>query len=473
MSSTARVPTVSIRYTIPAIFAALIVVTVGVIGWLAFRSGQQAIDGLATQLSRETTARIEEHASAYVTTPHLFHQINAAAIRTDNLDAGNFGGLEPYLWEQVRLTGSVPFIYYGTEQGEIVGVERKEDGAMALWILDKEEDPNLNIFPLDDDHVRLDPVDSIPFDPRGRPWYVAAVETGGPTWSTIYPDISRPILVITAVAPVYDAGGTLQGVLGIDLSLGQISDFMRDLEIGRTGQAFIVERTGDIVASSADEPPSITTDEGQERLNVVDSGEPLIRSVGQALQEQFGGLEQIDTGRQLILALDGVDHFVQVASLQDGRGLDWLIVVVVPETDFMEPIYSSVRSTVVLGLAILALAAVSGFFVARWFIRPVMAVADAAAAVEAARFVPESLEPVARRTDELGTLARLFQRMAQEVHAREQWLKQQLQQLRIEIDEVRRKKQVDGIVETEFFRDLQAKARTMRGRGEPEDKEDS
>jgi GAF domain-containing protein len=53
---------------------------------------------------------------------------------------------------------------------------------------------------------------------------------------------------------------------------------------------------------------------------------------------------------------------------------------------------------------------------------------------------------------------------ALEAYIREQSLRQEIQQLRIEIDEVRRQQQVSEIVETDFFQDLQAKARAMRRR---------
>jgi CHASE3 domain sensor protein/GAF domain-containing protein len=53
---------------------------------------------------------------------------------------------------------------------------------------------------------------------------------------------------------------------------------------------------------------------------------------------------------------------------------------------------------------------------------------------------------------------------ALEAYIREQGLKQEIQQLRIEIDEAKRQKQVSEIVDTDFFQDLQAKARTMRSR---------
>jgi hypothetical protein len=72
------------------------------------------------------------------------------------------------------------------------------------------------------------------------------------------------------------------------------------------------------------------------------------------------------------------------------------------------------------------------------------------------------LEPVAARDDSLGQLARVFGRMAEEVRAREQRLRDEVQQLRIEIDEARAAKQVEEITETDYFRTLQTTADRLR-----------
>jgi GAF domain-containing protein len=56
---------------------------------------------------------------------------------------------------------------------------------------------------------------------------------------------------------------------------------------------------------------------------------------------------------------------------------------------------------------------------------------------------------------------------ALEAYIREQSLRQEIRQLRIEIDEVKRQQQVSEIVESDFFQDLQARARAMRGRKSP------
>ena len=90
----------------------------------------------------------------------------------------------------------------------------------------------------------------------------------------------------------------------------------------------------------------------------------------------------------------------------------------------------------------------------------------AAAAVEAGQFALDSLDGVAARADALGQLGRVFQNMAREVYAREQALKQQVQELelRIQIDEAKKAREVAEITETEYFRDLCAKAQRLRQR---------
>ena len=89
-------------------------------------------------------------------------------------------------------------------------------------------------------------------------------------------------------------------------------------------------------------------------------------------------------------------------------------------------------------------------------------VTAAAAAVEAGTYTWDALDEVARRTDQLGQLARVFQRMIREVYAREERLKQEVQQLRIEIDQNKTARQVAEITETDYFKDLERKIAKLR-----------
>jgi CheY-like chemotaxis protein len=86
----------------------------------------------------------------------------------------------------------------------------------------------------------------------------------------------------------------------------------------------------------------------------------------------------------------------------------------------------------------------------------------AATGIEGGTYELDVLDPVVVRTDELGTLARVFQTMAREVRAREERLIAQVRELKIEIDEQRQAKQVAEITESEFYKHLSAEAEELR-----------
>ena len=98
------------------------------------------------------------------------------------------------------------------------------------------------------------------------------------------------------------------------------------------------------------------------------------------------------------------------------------------------------------------------------YLQQVGLVTAAAAAIKANTFQPESLDEVARRSDELGQLALVFQEMARQVYAREQQLQRQVQQLRIEIDQARNASEVAEITESDFFQQLLGRADELRNR---------
>ena len=90
-------------------------------------------------------------------------------------------------------------------------------------------------------------------------------------------------------------------------------------------------------------------------------------------------------------------------------------------------------------------------------------VTSAAVAVEEGIYEPESLDEVAQRTDELGQLARVFQRMVKQVYAREQRFKAEIAALTIQIDESLKAQEVAEITETDYFQALAQRAEELRG----------
>jgi len=437
---------VPLRIILVVPFVFQIFTVVGLVGWLSLRNGQKAVNDLAARLSREVSARIEEHVQTLADFPQLFLQMNATAIRTGNLDIEDFPRVERYFWQQVQLTNLVPALYYGDEAGKFILL--KKENPDLVYIRDESTASRRQIYQLDQQGNRTNLIKTDEYDPRTRPWYKAAVQAGKPTWSPIYLFTAAPDLGITPVVPIYNDKGSLRGVLAIDFTLSQISDFLRSLKISRSGQAFIIERSGEIVASSANELPFVTTKEGRERRNAIHSNNLLIQSAAQYLQKRFGVFDRINSNQQLIFELNGKRQFVQVTPLQDGRGLDWLMVVVIPEADFMERIDANTQSTVALCLVALILATVLGILTARSITQPILLLSEASSAIAkraaTSDFASGELDPKIelKGVNELEVLADSFNHMAQQLResfialeVAKQELEQRVEQRTAELNE--------------------------------------
>ena len=73
-------------------------------------------------------------------------------------------------------------------------------------------------------------------------WYADTVRAGRPTWSAIYSWEDKPeIFSISFNTPIYSAG-QLQGVIGVDMVLSQLSTWLAEIWRHQGGLALIVER---------------------------------------------------------------------------------------------------------------------------------------------------------------------------------------------------------------------------------------
>jgi class 3 adenylate cyclase/HAMP domain-containing protein len=358
-------------------FVLQIFAVVGLVGYLSFRNGQKAVNDLATELSRRITDRIDQHLQNYLSTPHLLQKVTASAIRNGNLNSENFTRLERQFWSDIQLSDAVDYVFFGNEEGHFIGVQRYQDGRIVVKFRDWSTAPKRAIYELDEKGDRTKFIKSQDYDPRNRYWYKETLKTKAQTWSSIEISADLGVLQITPATPIYDRKGNLRGVLGTNLILSQISDFLRGLKISQSGKAFIIERSAELVASSTQEPPYITKDKEPVRLKASHSSEPAIKLTMNRLREKIGNLQQIKSTQHFTFAIEGKKQLVQVTPLQNVKGLDWLIVVIIPEDDFMAQINANTRNTVYLCICALGVATLLGLFTARWISKPIFKLSQA------------------------------------------------------------------------------------------------
>lgn len=101
-----------------------------------------------------------------------------------------------------------------------------------------------------------------------------------------------------------------------------------------------------------------------------------------------------------------------MAPWQDKLGLDWLVVLVIPESDFMSQINASNRTTLLLSIAALAVATILGIYTSRWIAKPILRLKTASEVIASGNWEQTvHIEGI----NELEALGNAFNLMAQQL----------------------------------------------------------
>jgi PAS domain S-box-containing protein len=408
--------TVPLQTVLIVPFVLQTLVTVGLVGYFSFRNGQRTVSDLSGQLRRGITNRIEEKLKTYTEIPHTINRFNAIAFVENSIDADNGKG-ESQFWQQTLMFPSTSLIYCGSDRtGAILGAGKLAgENSLQLWISNNKFGNIPHFYSLNSQgkRDRLLGKDTKRFDARLRPWYKAAVAAGKPTWSPIYADFTTGLPTITASMPIYDATNqSLRGVCATDFFLPQeMNQFLKSLEIGMSGTAFIMERSGLLVSTSIEQPDKNPSDATQ-RFSAIASENRTVQATATYLRDRFGSFDRIQSSQLLDFKMDGKQQFVQVLPFQDTRGLNWLIVTVLPEADFMERIQANNRITILLCIAALIGGVTISILTARWITRPLVNLSRSAKAL-ARREWDRTVK--IERSGDLGELAASFNQMAHQL----------------------------------------------------------
>jgi len=436
-------------------FVLQIFAAVGVTGWLAVRNGQQAVEALANQLMGEVGDRIQDNLQAKLDIPHQINQTNLNLIQLGLLPIDDQEILGRHFLQQVRQFPYIVYVYFGNPQGGAILAEQLRDQKARLALTPDFVKNDYLIYDLNSLDEPTTLVENFGFlDATTRPWYQAAIEAQKAVWSDIYPELSLQTPISSATLPVYDDQGELLGVLSSDILLFEEFDkLLGSLTIRQSGEIFITQRTGEVLSSSLSDA---AMEEGSLSL-AIDSSSPLIRTAFVEAQTQIVNFEEMQAVQNFSFVLENQKLFAQVIPFQDERGIDWLIFITVPESDFMTEINAQRQATVLLCLLALAIAAGAGILTARWVTQPLLKLSLAAQNLAAGQW--EQTVSLNRR-DEVGQLAVAFNSMAKQLQASFTTLEQKVQERTAELALAKEQADSANEAKSEFLANMSHELRT-------------
>lgn len=167
------------------------------------------------------------------------------------------------------------------------------------------------------------------YDPRARGWYQSAVAAGDTIVTDPYWDVLTGQMCGTIAAPVY-MDGKLVGVLGIDMTLGTVTDLTNSINYDDNVYGFLVDKSGNYVAhQNKDYEPT------EEDATSVEAVIPQILPV----------IEQ--PGSSIIKAVDydGLNTYFATANIDS---CDWVVGITIPTQNLNREIFGLVAVAVVI-----------------------------------------------------------------------------------------------------------------------------
>ena len=397
-----------LRWVLIVPFVVQIVLSVGITAYMSFLDSRESIEDLATQLMSETNERIDEQLKNYLTVPHQINQLNKNALDLEQLDVNELTTMERHFWQQSQIFPTVAYIQFGNVNGEFVGLSVNDDRTVRYQATDFTG--SLQTYEIEPNGDRGKFLKSSPdYDPRKRPWYKVPQEANAPAWTNIYTWVNPPTLAITLGQPYYDPSGIYRGVLATDLSIAQIGDLLETFKIGKTGQAFIFDAVGMLVATSTTEKPFVMESGKPKRIASTLSTNPMTRSTAEYVSN-LSGINNLEGIQTFNFKIDGERHFLALAPITDPHGLKWTSAIVIPEADFMAQIHTNTRNTVLLCAAVLLLSTLFTTLISRWITGQIQRLGDASQAIARGDL---DRKVNLKGIDELNTLASSFNRMAE------------------------------------------------------------
>lgn len=373
---------ISIKFVLLAALVGLQLIAVSVILLSSYVTSEKAVLKQAQRLMLETAENTIRHSRNFLQPAEAAVELSQRLQRQGVVSGP---AMEQYFFEQLQAIPQMSGIYYGDERGDFTFVNRSTDVKNAQFrtkfISRSGALPKASFIYRNElfDSISSSLNQTETFDPRQRPWYKKVRAEDNTVWTDPYIFYSTQRPGITVATPVHDGNGGIQGVIGIDIEIAEISEFLADLEIGKSGTALVLGTNGDVIAHPDPSKIKKVNDgegNGMRFATIDEIDDPIARAAVAALG---GPLDAVNTPTMKFARFEvGSDTYDAVfAPIQVGN-LHWTLAIYVPEKDFLGAIIQKRNQNIVIVLIIALVTVLIGLLISRSITRSLSALSDCA-----------------------------------------------------------------------------------------------
>ncbi|AVS78819.1 sensor domain-containing phosphodiesterase [Paracidovorax avenae] len=370
----------SLRTAIAVPFAALFIGTVALQAVTQHRQIDALIDQESVRLLDAVTHTASDRLLHFLATPFRVQRSVADAIGRHGLyHAGDLRPIHEYLraildaiYADERQIGLLGF---GGREGEYAGIRREDDGRLRLILQDRSTHGRLQVYGLGSSNSVIASQED--YDPRGRPWYAPVAASGQARWSEIYTSAGeRGDVMIAASSPVVSDGEPV-GVVQAEVRLDTLQRFLGNEPLLGHGHIFVIDAEDRLVAQSGEGSVTLPMAPGSRQYGRRLASQSTSEAVRAAARFLPAGTQD-EGAAAFSYPLDGQRYFARVTPFTQVPGLNWRIVVALPEADLLGDTRAASRRLLLATAAIAAFGLLLGLWAIQRIAAPILLTARAA-----------------------------------------------------------------------------------------------
>jgi len=338
--------TVSIGLAVSALVLMAILLTAAASSLLWWRTAEATSRQLAGTIDEQIVAAVRKEVSAIVSEAVAAHTAVRTLFLQNVLDTREADKREFVFLSQLQSQADISWVAFGWPDNSFFAAHKLGDGHLEMMEISLTDHPGQRRV----DEYAVIPGD-IEFETRqfvrsdfrvvDQAWFANGMKAGGPQWSRVidHPIGKRPSIAFAGPIDVYQER---QGVLAIMIEYTRLSHFLAQLEVGRTGTAFIFDGNGELIAAP---------DKDADELHPACAEEGLLPLARMALAKA-GDDGRKGAWRQRLSSQGGAYEVALTPLPFPG----WSLATVIPEAEFLGPVETTLRR-LIIGLAAGALLA--------------------------------------------------------------------------------------------------------------------
>jgi adenylate cyclase len=393
-----------IRLAISSLVLASIVITAAGVHVLWWRTAEANSHTLAATINEQIVSAVEKELDTITTQAHAAHTAIRTLFVQNVLETREADKREFVFLSQLQAQPGISWVAFGWPDGAFfaahklgdLGLEMMEIGKVDGVVKRRIDEYKVVVGDIEFQKRRFESTD---YKVTDQEWYKKGIREDEPSWFevTAFPVGLRPSIAYAGPIDVYQKR---QGVLAVIIENTRLAQFLSQLSVGKSGAAFILGRDGAVVAA-----PDADADE----VHMQRADQPLLPVAQMALkQDSASSAGDGDKSRRMRMITAGEGYAVTLTTLAFPG---WTLATVIPESEFLGPIETTIRRLLV-GLVFLVVAAgiVSAWLARRVIAKPLITVVDELKHVE--RFELDQVQRHPSRVIELANLSTAIADMA-------------------------------------------------------------